>query len=106
MSDEIDKALAGLTKKELIEVIRVIYPYTYFLAESINGVVVKVKTRSLRAQAEAAFARYEAVGIPDHNGDFGVWMAAIDTREKAFSEYMRLTDRADEIEFGTKMEDA
>lgn len=102
MSDEIDKALAGLTKKELVEVIRVIYPHTYFLAESINGVVVKVKARSLRAQAEAAFARYEAVEIPDHNGDFGVWMAAIDTREKALSEYMRLTARADEIEFGSK----
>ena len=102
MSDEIDKALAGLTKKELVEVIRVIYPHTYFLAESINGVVVKVKARSLRAQAEAAFARYEAVEIPDHNGDFGVWMAAINTREKAFSEFMRLTARADEIEFGSK----
>ena len=101
MSDEIDKVLAGLTKKELIEVIRVI-SHTYFLTESINGVVVKVKARSLRAQAEAAFARYEAVEIPDHNGDFGVWMAAIDTREKAMSECMRLTARADEIEFGSK----
>ena len=102
MSDEIDKALAGLTKKELIEVIRVIYPYTYFRAESINGVVVKVKARSLRAQAEAAFARYKAVEIPDYNGDFRVWVAAINTREKAFSEGVRLTDRADEIEFGSK----
>ena len=101
MSDEIDKALAGLTKKELIEVIRVI-SHTYFLTESINGVVVKVKARSLRAQAEAAFARYEAFEIPDHNGDFGVWIAAVATREEAFSEYMRLNDRADEIEFGTK----
>ena len=101
MSDEIDKALAGLTKKELIEVIRVI-SHTYFLTESINGVVVKVKARSLRAQAEAAFARYKAVEIPDYNGDFRVWVAAINTREKAFSEGVRLTDRADEIEFGSK----
>ena len=101
MSDEIDKVLAGLTKKELIEVIRVI-SHTYFLTESINGVVVKVKARSLRAQAEAAFARYEAVEIPDHNGDFRVLVAAINTKEKAFSEWVRLTDRADEIEFGSK----
>ena len=102
MSDEIDKALAGLTKKELIEVIRVIYPHTYFCTQSINRVAAKVKARSLRAQAEAAFARYEAFEIPDHNGDFGVWIAAVATREEAFSEYMRLNDRADEIEFGTK----
>lgn len=102
MSDEIDKALEGLTKKELIEVIRLVYPGRCFSTESLSEIAIKVKARSLRAKAEAQWALYEAVDVPAAGEGLAGFFAAINKREEAFSEYMRLSDRADELEFGTK----
>lgn len=104
MSDEIDKALAGLSKPELVLVVKVMMR-NFIYAPSLARIVKGIKSRVLREKAEAAWQRYLDIQIPECN-PLGPFLAAVKEKEAACAEYERLWKLADKIEFGTKMEDA
>lgn len=100
MSDEIDKALTGLSKPELVLVVKDIMR-NFIYAPSLARIVKGIKARVLREKAEAAWQRYLDIQIPECN-DPGPLLAAIKEKEAACAEYERLWKLADELEFGTK----
>lgn len=100
MSDEIDKALAGLTKPELVKVVKTIMGQIMYPL-SIARIARGVRGKTLRVKAAAAWQRYEEIQIPESK-DLGPLLAAVQEKEAAYAEYERLWQLADEVEFGTK----
>ena len=102
MSDEIDKALAGLSKPELVLVIKTI-TRNFIGPKSLTRIVKGAKAMVLREKAEAAWQRYLGIQVPEPC-PMGPFLAAIQEKEAARAKHERLWQLANDVEFGMKRE--